>query len=417
MDSKYYYQNEPYLILIGAVMAFLFVWRLMPAFLYMVRIRQLVELPGERRIHNNAVPTLGGLIISMSMTISFSLLVGFLPAYELFPTLIAALCVIFIMGIYDDLVNIRYKHKLIVQLIAGVLVVWKGGLLISDFGGLFGISSIPLIFAWFFTLFVIVVIINAYNLIDGVDGLSGGLGTITVLFFGIWFFAVGNYPNALLAFSLAGALIGFLLYNWQPAKIFMGDTGSLTAGFIIAVLMVDFINSGLTHSVAPFHDTVPVVAMAAFAVPLYDTIRIFLLRTFIYGHPFAPCSGHIHHVILRGTHSHRFVSVYLYMTQLFILGFAIIFSNFLSITMLYFAVLLLCFLILPTVGLKRKILRNLPIVPMLRAGLPQNGKNGSRSRYGGNGSHKKNGRNRRNGSSEKRWKEYEEIIKQLVETR
>jgi UDP-GlcNAc:undecaprenyl-phosphate/decaprenyl-phosphate GlcNAc-1-phosphate transferase len=214
-----------------------------------------------------------------------------------------------------------------------------------------------------------------------------------------------------------GALLGFLIYNWYPAKIFMGDTGSLIIGFIIAVLSVDFIRTGVTRADMPFGEAIPVIAMAAFAVPLYDTIRIFLLRTFIYGRPFAPCNGHIHHVLLRGTKSHRFVSVYLYLAQLFILAFAIIFSSVLSVTMLYFAVLLHCFLVLPTVGLKRKILRKLPIVPMLRAGFPRNGRNGSHSRYGGNGTNGKNGRNGRNGSNGKRWEEYEEIVKQLVETR
>jgi UDP-GlcNAc:undecaprenyl-phosphate/decaprenyl-phosphate GlcNAc-1-phosphate transferase len=409
--------NNTFIVMIGFIFAFILSWRFMPSLLRILKQRGFYESVDGRKIHNGEVPNLGGLIITSSVVISFSLLLGYFFEYITFAPLVAAIALMFLIGLKDDLEGMRYSHKLYFQIAAAFFVVWKGGLVIYDFGGLFYLNQIPSWIGWIFTLAVIVVITNAYNLIDGIDGLAGGLGGITSFFFGLWFLSVGYYPQALLAFCVVGALLGFLIYNWHPAKIFMGDTGSLIIGFIIAVLSVDFIRTGVTRADMPFGEAVPVIAMAAFAVPLYDTIRIFLLRTFIYGRPFAPCNGHIHHVLLRGTRSHRFVSIYLYLAQFFILSFAIIFSNILSVTWLYFAVLVHCFLVLPTFGLKRKLARQLPIVQLLRAGFSQNGRNGSRSRYRGNGAHRKKGRNGRNGSNGKRWEEYEEIIKQLVETR
>jgi UDP-GlcNAc:undecaprenyl-phosphate/decaprenyl-phosphate GlcNAc-1-phosphate transferase len=408
--------NDTLIVIAGLIFALILSWRFMPSVIRILKENGFSDRSGGRKIHNGEIPNIGGLIIATSVIISFSLLLGYFFEYAVYASLIASVTLMFLIGLKDDLEGMRYIHKLYFQLAAAFFVVWKGSLVIYDFGGLFYIYQIPSWIGWIFTLAVIVVITNAYNLIDGIDGLAGGLGSITSFFYGLWFLSIGYYPQALMAFCVVGALLGFLVYNWYPAKIFMGDTGSLIIGFIIAVLTVDFIRTGVTLPGTPFGKAIPVIAMAAFAVPLYDTIRIFLIRSIKYGKPFMPCNGHIHHILLRGTKSHRFVSIYLYMAQFFILGFAIIFSNILSVTLLYFAVLIHCFLVLPTFGLKRKLVRQLPIVQLLRVGFSQNGRNGSHSRYRGNGAHRKNGRNGRNGSNGKRWEEYEEFVKQLVET-
>jgi UDP-GlcNAc:undecaprenyl-phosphate/decaprenyl-phosphate GlcNAc-1-phosphate transferase len=417
MINNIYGIPEPIIVLIGMFVTFLFAWRFMPSLLKILQQKRFDDKAGGRKIHRGNVPTMGGVIISSSVVISFSLFIGYFFEYGVFPPLIASIMLMFLIGLKDDLVGMRYSHKFYFQLAAGFFVVWKGGLVIYDFGGLFFLYDIPSWIGWIFTLAVIVVITNAYNLIDGIDGLAGGLGSITSFFFGLWFLSIGYYPQALMAFCLLGALLGFLVYNWHPAKIFMGDTGSLIVGFIIAVLTVDFVRTGVTRADMPFSETIPVVAMAAFAVPLYDTLRIFLIRWIKYGKPFVPCSGHIHHILLRGVNSHGFVSMYLYMAQVFIIVFAVMLSGTVNVNILYFAVLMLCLLILPTIGLKRKFLRAFHIVPMLRLGFSYSGSNGKNGRNGRHGRNGRNGRNGKNGNNGNRWDEYGEIVKKLVETR
>lgn len=203
--------------------------------------------------------------------------------------LIVLLCV----GIMDDIKDLPARYKFIVQIaVAGLLAV--SGLRIQDFGGIMGIHELPLAAQYTCTIFMIVGITNAYNLIDGINGLAGSLAFMGLVTLGIFLQMAGDSSSSLLAFALAGAILGFLYFNLDPAKIFMGDTGSLLLGFVIAVLTIKLMNG---HVVLP--NNVPVqetiVALGIVLIPVFDTARVFLQRIWRGGSPFVADRTHLHH--------------------------------------------------------------------------------------------------------------------------
>jgi UDP-N-acetylmuramyl pentapeptide phosphotransferase/UDP-N-acetylglucosamine-1-phosphate transferase len=174
--------------------------------------------------------------------------------------------------------------------------------------GFLGITEIPQLVSIVFTLFTIIVIVNSFNLIDGVDGLAGCLGLLTALVFGSYFYYTGYTLYAVMAFSLAGSLIGFLIYNFSPAKIFMGDTGSLLIGLINSIMVVKFINiAGSDNSALPL-EAAPALGIAILMIPLFDTLRVFSLRILDKRSPFSPDRTHVHHFLLDIGFSHRQVT-------------------------------------------------------------------------------------------------------------
>lgn len=155
--------------------------------------------------------------------------------------IMASMLILFFIGIKDDLVELTAWKKLLGQILAAVIVVHFADIKIFNIFGLFGLNEIPLWLTYPLTVFTIVVITNSFNLIDGIDGLAGSIGVLTSLTFGAWFLAFGETQFAIWSFSLTGALLSFLYFNKTPAKIFMGDTGSLIIGFTAAILAIQFI--------------------------------------------------------------------------------------------------------------------------------------------------------------------------------
>src|SRR4029079_9239925 len=178
--------------------------------------------------------------------------------------------VLFAIGMMDDLKNLSARYKLAIQLAVALLIAFSG-VRITSFNGLFGIYELPVSAQYTFTILAIAGITNAFNLIDGIDGLAGGLGFMSLVMLGLFLTLSGDANNAIIAFALGGGLLGFLYYNFNPARIFMGDTGSLGLGFVISVRCVRLIqlNSGLASPVIPH---VPVFAMSIVAIPVFDTL-------------------------------------------------------------------------------------------------------------------------------------------------
>ena len=145
---------------------------------------------------------------------------------------------VFFMGLKDDIVVMSASRKLFVHMAVGAYLVGALDLRIDNFGGLFGLGHIPFWVSAPFSWFVYIVVVNAVNLIDGLDGLIGGFGTIVMTAFGVWFFQTGDLASAIVAFSTAGALMGFLVFNFNPARIFMGDGGSLLLGLIVYAMAI-----------------------------------------------------------------------------------------------------------------------------------------------------------------------------------
>lgn len=174
--------------------------------------------------------------------------------------------------------------------------------------GVLGFQQLPEPMSITLSLFTIIVIVNSYNLIDGVDGLAATVGIITTSVFGVYFFQAGELPYALLAFITTGSLLGFLIFNHAPARIFMGDTGSLLIGLVNAILAVHFISSAGRPGSPLFIDAAPAIGFAILMVPLFDTMRVFSLRILARRSPFAPDKNHIHHLLLNLGLSHASVT-------------------------------------------------------------------------------------------------------------
>ena len=363
----------------GMLIAYLIVRRAIPIITVIIKKKKLLEMPdGHRKIHDEPVPSLGGVAIFASVLITFAILAMWTGTWSLYPFLTGGLCMLFFSGLKDDLLDISANKKLIIQLLAPALIVLGGGVYIESFGGLFGINGLPVWLAVPFSIYIFVVIVNAYNLIDGIDGLAGGIGVIISLFLGGWFIAVGLMSQAVLAFILAGALIGFLRFNWRPATIFMGDTGSLVVGFIIATLIVKMLQTGIANPAAPFHEIMPVIALALLAIPLYDTLRVFILRVKRGESPFNSGTDHIHHQLLGISGCHGKTAIYLFAANILVLLFVIAFQS-LPLTLLFVLALGFTLMILPTAGIKRRLLVKLGIFSLNPK--PSNGSNGNNGQF------------------------------------
>jgi len=294
-------------ILLSFAFAFMITFFAIPIIIEVARRKKLFDEPDERKVHKMVIPTLGGLGIFGGFILA-TLLAAPVGSREL-QYFAAAAIVIFFLGIKDDILVLSAAKKFIGQLIAAGIIIKFGGVQISNMHGFFGINTIPHLASIVLTLFTIIVIINSFNLIDGVDGLAGSLGLLTAMVFGAYFYYAGQLLYAVMAFSLAGSLIGFLIYNFSPAKIFMGDTGSLLIGLINSIMVVKFINIADSPAVSFPLEAAPAIGIAILIVPLFDTLRVFALRIFKRRSPFSPDRNHVHHFLLELGFSHTKITL------------------------------------------------------------------------------------------------------------
>jgi len=295
-------------ILLSAGLAFLVTFFAIPVIIQVAKDKKLFDEPDERKVHKNVIPTLGGLGIFAGFIIATLMGVpsGITSELQYFA---AAATVIFFLGIKDDILVLSASKKFIGQLIAAGIIIKFGGIQINNMHGFLGIYEISHVTSIILSIFTIIVITNSFNLIDGVDGLAGALGLLTTLVFGVYFFYAGQLMYAVMAFALAGSTLGFLIYNFSPAKIFMGDTGSLLLGLINSILVIKFINiAGNPASNFPL-EAAPAVGFAILMIPLFDTLRVFGLRILDRRSPFSPDRTHVHHFLLDLGLSHRMVTI------------------------------------------------------------------------------------------------------------
>lgn len=253
-----------------------------------------MDLPNERKIHKIPVSRLGGVAIWSSTMLTFLLLVflSYYPYGSLLSGILLGGSLMFLLGLIDDIYNLNAKFKLFIQ-IAIVTIVYLLGVkidtIINPFGGVFelGWLSYPITLLW------IVGICNAVNFIDGVDGLAGSVITVNSITLAIVAIAMtpSNPISALIAFILAGSMLAFLAYNFNPAKIFMGDSGALFAGFLLASLSITGVMKTATLAIL-----LPFVVLA---VPIMDITFSSLRRIMKGTSPFVADSEHIHHKLLK----------------------------------------------------------------------------------------------------------------------
>lgn len=270
-----------------------------PSIIKVSKLKHLFDVPDERKHHKEVIPTLGGMAIFAGMLFAVTFWTDQVQIVEL-QYIIASLLILFFIGIKDDLVNLRASKKLIGQIIAGIILVHMAEIRLTTFYGMFGIRDLPLWFSYVFSVFTCVVITNAFNLIDGIDCLAGSLGIIGAFTFGLWYHFLGMSQYTILCSALVGSLLAFLWFNKTPAKIFMGDTGSMLIGFIMSLLAMKFIESVrvLPREHAYKILSVPVFTCTVLIVPLFDTLRVFTIRMSKGKSPFHPDRSHIHHILI-----------------------------------------------------------------------------------------------------------------------
>lgn len=273
-----------------------------PNIIYVSKRKRLLDMPdNERKLHKRIVPNLGGVGIFIAFVIATSIYIK--PnEFGRWTYINAALLILFVTGIKDDLVQISPTKKFLAQIAAAFITVYLADIRIGSLHGILGIYELPHWLSIAFTVVGCVFVTNAFNLIDGIDGLAGTIGVFISLLFGIALAIEGKTSEAIVAFSLMGAILGFLRYNISPASIFMGDTGSLIIGFSISVLSIIFVNS--YHSGVAIHRFIPtssgalVLALAVLFVPVFDTFRVFTMRIIKGRSPFSPDRTHLHHYLL-----------------------------------------------------------------------------------------------------------------------
>lgn len=262
-------------------------------------------MPGTRTSHDKPVPRLGGTMVFAGTIISSILFTDIPGAYEL-KFIIAGLMVLFFIGLKDDIVTLQPIKKAAGQFIAALILVLAGGFRITGLFGMFGLYEIPYLISAILTLFIVLFIINSINFIDGVDGLASGTGIMVSVLLGGWFFAVGQNSYAVMSFSLAGALVAFFYYNVfsKRNKIFLGDTGSMVIGFMLAVIVIKFLMLNSCQGDFGVYPQALPLALALLFFPVFDTLRICVVRLMHGKSIFEGDNNHIHHRLLKISGSH-----------------------------------------------------------------------------------------------------------------
>lgn len=295
-------------VLLTSSASFIITFLAVPAIIKIAKAKNLYDIPDERKLHTRPIASLGGIGIFVGFVIASLLSISFQSAPE-FQYFFAAATAIFFLGLKDDILILTAMKKFIGQMIAAAILIHLGGIRIESMHGLFGVNQLPELFSLALSYISIIVIINAFNLIDGIDGLAGSLGFLTMSVFGLYFFMVDMSAYALLAFSMAGSLAAFLIFNYHPAKIFMGDSGSLLLGLVNAILVIKFIGVADSSAVAYPLESAVAIGVSILMLPLADTLRVFSIRILKGRSPFVPDRNHIHHLLLDRGLSHRYITI------------------------------------------------------------------------------------------------------------
>ncbi|PHN05639.1 undecaprenyl-phosphate alpha-N-acetylglucosaminyl 1-phosphate transferase [Flavilitoribacter nigricans DSM 23189 = NBRC 102662] len=330
-------------VIFAFVTAFIVTYFAIPSIINIAEKKNLFDVPNQRSSHTRKTPSLGGIGIFAGAIFS----IVFWTPFQAFGSLQFILCgfiILFLVGAKDDVLPMDPYKKMIAQFLAAAIIVFKTEVRISSLYGLFGVTApMPEWLVIPISIFTVLVIINAFNLIDGIDGLAGSLGVIICGTLGCWFFVAGNWDLATVAFATVGAIVAFLRYNFSPAKIFMGDTGSLMIGLASAVLVLSFIelNSKLPVGTPYKLNDVPVVGIGIMIIPLFDTLRVFITRIIRGNSPFKADRRHIHHLLIDYGFSHMKATGILVSVNVFFITIVLGLQDVLDIHLLLLLVILI----------------------------------------------------------------------------
>ncbi|MFA6087604.1 MraY family glycosyltransferase [Mucilaginibacter sp.] len=299
--DTYYFIYYTFIVMFSVLITLLSI----PSILHVARTRHLYDDVGHfRKQHDHGIPRLGGVAIFTSFSITmllFSMIDKSLPISYL----LAATIILFIMGVKDDLSGVNSSTKFFIQFVVATILVTLSEVRLTSMYGVLGIYDLPYLLSVILSILLIMLIVNSFNLIDGIDGLAGTTCIIVNGTFTALFIYMKHYELAAISLAIAGSVAGFLRYNLTPAKIFMGDAGSLLIGLISAVMAVKFIElNKITALNSPDIFSAPAIALAILIGPIFDTLRVFALRILKGSSPFTADRNHIHHRMLRLGYTH-----------------------------------------------------------------------------------------------------------------
>lgn len=315
-----------YYLLVIAV-SILLVLIILPSVIQVARENNLFDDHSlSRKDHGFGIPRLGGVAVFISIVLTSLFVIAKtatnLPLYDLY----AAGTILFLVGLKDDLSGMHFYTKFTAQAVVSLIITVPGNIRIDDLHGILNLHQLSYPESIVFSTILIMFVINSFNLIDGIDGLAGTLGLIACGTFGYYFMRSGEIGLAALALSAAGSLIAFLAYNYSPAKIFMGDAGSLLLGLICAVFAIKFIAIKEASTIDSFH-AAPAFALAVLIVPTFDTLSVIVIRIANKKSPFKPDRNHIHHRLLRLGLSHLQTTGILAVVNVLFIGLALWFKD------------------------------------------------------------------------------------------
>lgn len=278
-----------------------------PPVIKIAKLKHLFDEPSEdRKIHIYKTPNLGGVGIFIAILLTICLLIPF-GAIPHINYIIASSVILFVLGLKDDLVGLSPLIKFMAQIVAAGIACYFADIRLTSMYGFFGIGEISVPLSIMISILVILLVVNAFNLIDGIDCLSGVVGLIVSLAFTFAFYTLHQQGLMYLSICIGGSLAGFLYFNRSPARIFMGDTGSLLLGFLIAILSIKFVElnkyNELTN-VRPAFRSAPAMVCGLLIIPIFDTLRVFTLRILKGVSPFNADRNHIHHRLIDFNLSH-----------------------------------------------------------------------------------------------------------------
>lgn len=263
----------------------------------------LFDTPDHRKLHKQPTPTMGGIGIISGLMFAMIVLPFVLPVSIKVYFVLLGIVTLAITGGLDDRLELSPKIRLMIQFLVAVIATVSGYCL-ESLHGFLGIYELPLWIAYPFTIVMIIGITNAFNLIDGIDGLAGSLGFIILTTGGILLVYAGGSELTWPMFAIAGSISGFLWYNWSPAKIFMGDTGSLPLGYLISLMSIELFSKATLFEDNNFGNFIILVAIIFPLIPAYDTIRVSIGRIKKGKSPFDADRTHLHHLLIKTEMSH-----------------------------------------------------------------------------------------------------------------
>lgn len=283
-----------------------------------------VDKPNHRKIHCQPTPVVGGIGIVISAAMALLLTQSGIALLQQYPVLMGAAFVLLVTGVWDDRININPKYRLAIQLLCATALA-ASGIRLSSLYGILGIYELTGAWQYALTIIIVMGVTNAYNLIDGIDGLAGGIALINLSIMAFISYRLGAFSLVVLLVAMATAALVFLRFNFHPARIFMGDGGSLVLGFLMpaaGILLIE--KSNALPQALPVQEVVAMVA-ALLALPVFDSLRVYIWRIRRGQSPFKADKTHLHHLILNAGITASKTTYLLYAAQVlfFVIGWTL----------------------------------------------------------------------------------------------